>query len=42
MGLLSGIFVIKPDFGAAGECYEGIETVRDISNAIVETPSGNS
>ena len=36
------MFVIRPDSGRGGECYEGIETVRTVSNPILETQSRNS
>jgi erythrin-vacuolar iron transport family protein len=36
------MFVIRPDSGGVGECYEGIETVKTVSNPILETQSRNS
>src|ERR1700687_2940288 len=36
------MFVIRPDSGGGRECYEGIETVKTVSNPILETQSRNS
>src|SRR6266849_2112362 len=36
------MFVIRPDSGGVRECYEGIETVKTVSNPILETQSRNS
>src|ERR1700738_4674908 len=36
------MLVIRPDSGGVGECYEGIETVKTVSNPILETQSRNS
>src|SRR5260370_38795538 len=36
------MFVIRPDLGRGGEYYEGIETVKTVSNPILETRSRNS
>src|ERR1700687_4230289 len=36
------MFVIRPDLGRGGEYYEGIETVKTVSNPILETQSRNS
>jgi hypothetical protein len=36
------MFVIRHDLGRGGEYYEGIETVKTVSNPILETRSRNS